>query len=90
MQEVSPPTVKITTLNGTPFAADHVIFTGSLGVLKASHLDLFNPSPPPKKQAAIENIGFGCVTKLAFEFETPSGLMSMRIEVGRILFCILF
>jgi spermine oxidase len=64
-------TVTVSTVGGAEYTADHVIFTGSLGVLKATHRQLFTPELPTKKQEAIENIGFGSVTKLAFEFETP-------------------
>lgn len=46
-------TVKITTLDGKEYIADHVIMTPSLGVLKEQHETLFNP---PLSESKIRNI----------------------------------
>jgi len=63
--------VTVTTRDGQSYDADHVVFTGSLGVLKANHLQLFTPPVSAKKESAIENIGFGSVAKICFEFALP-------------------
>lgn len=47
-------TVKITTLDGKEYIADHVIMTPSLGVLKAQHETLFNPSLSESKIRTIK------------------------------------
>ncbi|XP_064211450.1 spermine oxidase-like [Tribolium castaneum] len=49
------------------YSADYVIFTPSIGVLKAGS-DLFTPSLPPKKHKAIDSIGFAGVVKLFLRF----------------------
>lgn len=46
--------VKVTTVAGEEYTADHVIFTASLGVLKADHEKLFEPHLPEKNKNAIE------------------------------------
>lgn len=46
-------TVKVTTLDGKEYIADHVIMTPSLGVLKEQHETLFNP---PLSESKIRNI----------------------------------
>ncbi|GAU91343.1 hypothetical protein RvY_03614 [Ramazzottius varieornatus] len=48
----------------------HVIFTGSLGVLKA-HPSLFDPPLAAKKRDAIEEAGFGTICKILLQFERP-------------------
>lgn len=45
--------VKVTTLDGKEYIADHVIMTPSLGVLKEQHETLFNP---PLSESKIRNI----------------------------------
>ncbi|KAK0162744.1 hypothetical protein PV327_006496 [Microctonus hyperodae] len=64
-------TVKISTANGKEYSADHVIFTPSLGVLKANYQRLFNPPLPEKKVTAIENIGYGIVAKIYLYYDNP-------------------
>lgn len=46
--------VTVSILGGSQIEADHVIFTPSLGVLKANHSTLFTPGLPAQKQLAIE------------------------------------
>lgn len=48
--------VKIKTSDGSDYTADYVIFTPSLGVLKANHKSLFEPNLPANKINAIEVI----------------------------------
>lgn len=57
--------------DGSKLNADHVIFTGSLGVLKKYHETLFTPNLPQNKVVAIEKNGFGCVGKIFLEFDVP-------------------
>ncbi|XP_044264139.1 probable polyamine oxidase 5 [Tribolium madens] len=49
------------------YSADFVIFTPSIGVLKAGG-ELFTPPLPSKKRQAIDSIGFGGVVKLFLRF----------------------
>lgn len=46
--------VIVTTRDGCEYFASHVIFTGSLGVLKEKHSTMFVPPLSQKKQYAIE------------------------------------
>ncbi|XP_076302845.1 spermine oxidase-like [Lasioglossum baleicum] len=62
-------TVKITTLNGSEYKADHVIMTPSLGVLKAQYETLFNPSLPERKIRNIKGLGFGNAAKIFLAFK---------------------
>ncbi|KAK0084924.1 hypothetical protein PV325_006126 [Microctonus aethiopoides] len=63
--------VKVSAADGKEYLADHVIFTPSLGVLKANHNQLFNPPLPEKKIKSIENLGFGHVAKILLYFDNP-------------------
>ncbi|XP_017863456.1 PREDICTED: protein anon-37Cs-like [Drosophila arizonae] len=54
--------------NGELMAADHVICTMSLGVLKEQHCSLFLPSLPEAKVRAIRGLKLGTVDKLFLEF----------------------
>lgn len=48
------------------YSVDHVIFTGSLGVLKANHATLFTPPLSTRKQLAI-NVSYGqSIAKILF------------------------
>ena len=49
----SDENVIVTTRDGSKYSTSHVIFTGSLGVLKEKHATMFVPSLSEKKQRAI-------------------------------------
>lgn len=51
-------------------AADHVIVTVPLGVLKAGTIAFDPPLPEPKRRA-IERLGFGVLNKVALTFSEP-------------------
>ncbi|XP_070491248.1 spermine oxidase-like [Chironomus tepperi] len=59
----------ITTSDGYKFSADHIIFTGSLGVLKDRHRTLFSPQLPITLRRAIEYMGYGVIGKIFLEFD---------------------
>jgi spermine oxidase len=61
----------VTTSTGETWEADHVIWTGSLGVLKRYHRDIFEPDLPPRQIEAIEKMGFGTFGKVFLEFTEP-------------------
>lgn len=63
--------VYVNCTDGSSYVADHVIFTASLGVLKARHETLFTPKLPAAKVKAIENLGFGTLGKVFLEFDKP-------------------
>ncbi|MGC1497091.1 MAG: NAD(P)/FAD-dependent oxidoreductase [Sulfitobacter sp.] len=50
--------------------ADYVVCAVPLGVLKAGAI-AFDPPLPSNVQNAVDEIGFGTVTKIAFKFEHP-------------------
>lgn len=54
----------VTCDDGQTFGCDALIWTASLGVLKASHTSLFSPPLPPRKAAAIHRMGFGVINKI--------------------------
>ncbi|RLU21371.1 hypothetical protein DMN91_005744 [Ooceraea biroi] len=60
--------VMVTTRDGCKYSASHVIFTGSLGVLKEKHSTMFVPPLPAKKQRAIEGLNIGTADKVYLEF----------------------
>ncbi|XP_034936671.1 LOW QUALITY PROTEIN: uncharacterized protein [Chelonus insularis] len=62
---------KVITKDGKEYPADHIIWTGSLGVLKADHEKIFDPPLPQSKVTVIENLGMGHVAKLFLYFENP-------------------
>ena len=53
--------------DGETFEADHIVFTGSLGVLKHRSIE-FNPPLPDWKTEAIDRLGFGVMNKLVLVF----------------------
>ncbi|OQV16946.1 putative Spermine oxidase [Hypsibius exemplaris] len=63
--------IQVVTEDGEKIAAHHVIFTGSLGVLKADHEKLFKPALSPSRVKAINSIGFGKVEKIWAVYEKP-------------------
>lgn len=65
-----PVGVRVITKGGEEFIAEHVINTIPLGVLKTGNV-IFSPQLPKEKLAAIEDIGFGLLNKVALRFETP-------------------
>jgi len=60
--------VQIETSAGR-FTADKVIVTVPLGVLKNNDIQ-FSPSLPADKRRAINNLGFGCLEKVAVYFDS--------------------
>ncbi|KAL1849296.1 hypothetical protein Plec18170_007588 [Paecilomyces lecythidis] len=56
--------------DGETIAADKVVFTGSLGVLKHQTVQ-FDPPLPDWKRGAIERLGFGVMNKVILVFEKP-------------------
>ncbi|KAG5671914.1 hypothetical protein PVAND_002083 [Polypedilum vanderplanki] len=71
--DLSSPTEKVIvrTADGKNYSAEHVIFTGSLGVLKKFHSILFIPNLPQDKITAIEKNAFGAIAKVFLHFEQP-------------------
>lgn len=63
--------VIVTCADNSKFEADHVIFTGSLGVLKDRHETLFTPNLPSDKINTIVHSGYGTLDKIFLEFEEP-------------------
>lgn len=59
--------VEVTTNDGAKFSADHVIVTVPLGVLKRRVIT-FEPPLPPRKELAIQRLGFGVLNKVALLF----------------------
>ncbi|KAJ8912188.1 hypothetical protein NQ315_003792 [Exocentrus adspersus] len=60
--------VDVLCTDNTSYTADHVIFTASLGVLKASHDTIFEPGLPAEKVDAIKKISFGAIMKIILHF----------------------
>ncbi|XP_014236465.1 spermine oxidase-like [Trichogramma pretiosum] len=58
----------VTTSDKTNYIVDSVIFTGSLGVLKENHQNIFHPSLSLNKIKAIENFNIGVADKIFLEF----------------------
>lgn len=50
------------------FEADAAVVTVPLGVLKRPDQLRFQPPLPPRKQAAIQRLGFGCLNKVMLLF----------------------
>ena len=72
--------------NGVELEADCVIVTTSLGFLKENAKDLFNPSLPWRKMAAINSLSIGTVDKIFLEFDNldflPEGVNSLLLFWG--------
>ncbi|XP_018406624.1 PREDICTED: spermine oxidase-like [Cyphomyrmex costatus] len=64
----SDENVMVITRDGCEYSASHVIFTGSLGVLKEKHSSMFVPSLSQKKQRVIESLDIGTANKIFLEF----------------------
>lgn len=58
--------MRVSTADGDEYSADHVIFTASLGVLKADHEKIFVPPLPEKKRNAIEVKAFNNFFRFIF------------------------
>lgn len=58
----------VTCGDGSVYAADHIIITTSVGVLKKFHKTLFIPEVPPYKANSIEHISLGTVNKILLKF----------------------
>ncbi|KAL1501749.1 hypothetical protein ABEB36_007021 [Hypothenemus hampei] len=58
----------VITVDGETHEADHIIFTPFLGVLKANHLELFDPDLPEDKVDAINKMGYGAIMKIFLLF----------------------
>ena len=56
--------------DGDSIAADKVVFTGSLGVLKHESIE-FEPPLPDWKTGAVQRLGFGVLNKVILVFEKP-------------------
>lgn len=56
--------------DGDKIAADHVVYTGSLGTLKQRTIN-FNPPLPEWKSKAIDRLGFGVMNKVVLVFDQP-------------------
>lgn len=65
--------VQITCSNGATVQADAAIVTVSLGVLKATHRQLFSPALPEAKAAAIDRLSIGVVDKYFLDFSPAGG-----------------
>jgi spermine oxidase len=74
--------VVVTLEDGSKHEADHVIFTGSLGVLKRHHSTLFTPQLPKRKILAIETSGYGTLGKIFLEYEKPFWPTDVRDWLG--------
>lgn len=63
--------VSVNCDDGSKYDATHVVFTPSLGVLKANHQTLFTPALPDRKILEINSKGVGNLGKFFMEFESP-------------------
>ncbi|KAJ2942391.1 hypothetical protein O0L34_g15995 [Tuta absoluta] len=61
--------VKVTCIDGNVYTALQVIVTVSLGVLKARHVTMFQPTLPQEKIKAIETISMGVMDKIDLAFD---------------------
>ena len=75
--------VRVKCKDGSNYKARHLIYTCSLGVLKnACTSNVFAPPLPPKKVAAIQELGFSLVNKVFLQFDGP--LLSGKYEQFRL------
>jgi len=65
------PRAVVRCYDGSEYAADYVIVSVPLGVLKNSSDSLFCPTLPASKRSAIDNLGFGNITKVFFMYDKP-------------------
>ncbi|XP_015458509.1 spermine oxidase isoform X2 [Astyanax mexicanus] len=70
-QRPGPAPVRVECEDGEWLAADHVILTASLGVLKKAHETLFSPSLPLDKALAVQKLGISTTDKIFLEFAEP-------------------
>lgn len=68
---MSYPQSRIECSDGSYYAADHVIWTGSLGVLREHHATLFTPALPALKVDAIREHKMGTLAKMFLESAVP-------------------
>ena len=75
--------VAVTTASGQVYAAELLVSTVSLGVLKTAGIS-FSPELPEAHRWAIEKLGFGSVIKVLLEFDRP--FWNSRKQPGQTLF----
>lgn len=68
--DLSNRRILVKCTDGTLYAANHVIVTFSLGVLKHDSQSLFVPALPALHKKAINCLGFGAITKIFVQFES--------------------
>lgn len=69
-EKVEKKNILVRCTDGSLFAANHVITTFSLGVLKHDADNIFTPALPQKHKEAIDCLGFGPITKVFLQFES--------------------
>lgn len=69
-ENVKKKNILVRCTDGSLFAANHVITTFSLGVLKHDSDKIFVPEIPQQHKAAINCLGFGPITKIFLQFES--------------------
>merc|ERR1719318_1913388 len=88
--QVNNSSVQVET-QSTVYQCEYVVVTVSLGVLKEEIIE-FSPTLPQEKISAIENMGFGVVTKVFLEYKddvrtlvpdlTDDGIYFLRKQEG--------
>lgn len=63
--------VKVSTLDGENYTADHVLITPSIGYLKDNHVELFTPKLPSEKCQALQGLSLGVSEKIMLLFDEP-------------------
>jgi N1-acetylpolyamine oxidase len=63
--------IQVKTKDGQCFAANDVVCTLPLGVLKAEKDNIFKPSLPKAKSEAIDSLGFGTLDKIFMVYDRP-------------------